>query len=102
MQQAWTIANGLQCVQETHCRKPKRERQRELEQQLVVQRVVVKTLEYDDGILIWSHFGFVFGLTTRGRTPPISGSAIEQAWVQESSRMLMQYVGRVKSSWFLS
>ena len=45
------------------------------------QGVMVETLEYDDGMLIESRFGFVSELTTRGATPPlfpISGSSIEQ------------------------
>ena len=53
MQQAWTIANGLQCVQETHCREETSpgERERELKQQ-------VETSEYDDGMLNWESFWF--------------------------------------------
>ena len=47
----------------------------------VVQGVMVESLEYDDGMLTESRFGFVSELTTRGTRPPlspISGSSIEQ------------------------
>ena len=60
--------------------KPKRERER-VGTSAVVQRVMVETSEYDDGMLIGSRFGFVSELTRRGTTPPlsrISGSSIEQ------------------------
>ena len=58
---------------------PKRERER-VEATAVVQRVMVETSEYDDGMLIGSRFGYVSESTTRGTTPPlspISGSSIE-------------------------
>ena len=61
-------------------KKPKSEIER-VETTAVVQRAMVKTSEYDDGMLIGSRFGFVSELTTRGTTPPlspISGSSIEQ------------------------
>ena len=78
MQRAWTIANGLQCVQAL----PRKERKKDEScSSAVVQGVMVETLESDDGMLIGSRFGFVSELTTRGATPPlspISGSSIEQ------------------------
>ena len=83
MHQAWTLANGLQYVQETHCRERKQAQKGErVETTAVVQRVMVKTSEYDDDMLIESRFDFVSELTTRGATPPLSpitGSSIEQA-----------------------
>ena len=38
----------------------------------VVQRVMVETSGYDDGMLIGSRFGYVSELTPRGTTPPLS------------------------------
>ena len=64
---------GLQCVQETHCRgnKPKGKR---VETTAAVQEVMVETLEYDNGMLIESRFGFVSELTTIPPLSPISRS----------------------------
>ena len=81
MQQAWTLASGLQRVQETHYRERKQVQKRErVETTALLQRVMVETSEYDDGMLIGSRFGFVSELTTRGTAPPlspISGSSTE-------------------------
>ena len=49
--------------------KPKGKR---VERTAVVQGVMVETLEFDDGMLIESRFGFVSDLTTRGTTRPLS------------------------------
>ena len=48
MQQAWTIACGLQCVQETHCRKRKKSKRERVETTAVVQGVMVVTWEHED------------------------------------------------------
>ena len=70
--------------------KPKGER---VETTAVVQRVMVETLEYEDGMLTENRSGFVSELTTRGTTPslsPISRSSIEQRGFNtliESSRL---------------
>ena len=58
--------------------KPKGKR---VEKTAAVQRVMVETLVYDDGILIENRFSLVSELTTRSTTPPlspISGSSTEQ------------------------
>ena len=51
--------------------KHNRERER-VETTAVVQRVMVETSEYGDGMQNGSRFRYVSGLTTRGTTPPLS------------------------------
>ena len=61
--------------------KGKKLKGKRVETTAVVQRMMVKTLEYENGMLIESCFGFVSEFTTRGTRPPlspISGSLIEQ------------------------
>ena len=99
MQHAWTIANGLQCAQEQHCREKTSLKERErVETTAVVQEVMVETWEYDDEdhVFVFGHevsadvqrhekhsrkggasrsacrFGCVSVLTTRGTPPPLS------------------------------
>ena len=71
----------------------------------VAQGVMVETLEYNDGMLIESRFGFVSGLTTSGRASPLSpipASSIEQRgykkvhWTERGVNTLVE-----SSRWFL-
>ena len=73
-----------------------------VETTVVVQGVMVETLEYEDGMLTENRSGFVSELTTRGTTPslsPISRSSIEQRgfkkvhWTERG----FKYVDRVES-----
>ena len=100
MQQAWTSAKGLQCVQETNFqRKETNSKERErVETTAVVQGATVKTCEYaeEDYVFVFGdevcadvqrrethsciesgasrlacHFGYASELTTRGTSPPL-------------------------------
>ena len=66
-----------------------------------VQRVMVETSEYDDGMLIGSRFGYVSQLTTRGTIPPlspISGPLIEQRGYKNVHRKERGFKTLIESS----
>ena len=87
MQQAWTILRkGCSVCKKRIAEMRNKPKGKRVETTAAVQGVMVGTLEYDDGMLIESRFGFVSELNTRGTTPPlspISGSSVEQCWYKK-------------------
>ena len=66
MQQTWTSAKGLLCVQETHCRE--RKQKRKSETSAAVQGAMVETWEYAEEVYVFAFGEAVIAAVQRPET----------------------------------